>query len=110
MLGGCLGGGDRTRPQAAAGRGTVKPLAFGVRWRGTGLTNPLSRLADRLGMPVPHHPQTDAPQTQDAFRPTPGQLALLRRLTYERGATIPWPRTRSQADRAISRLSTGGAR
>ncbi len=60
-------------------------------------------------MPDPHHPETDVPRTPAAFRPTPGQLALLRRLTYERGATIPWPRTRSQADRAIARLS-GGAR
>lgn len=61
-------------------------------------------------MPDPHHPEARLAGTPDPFRPTPGQLALLRRLTYERGATIPWPRTRSQAERAIARLETGGSR
>ena len=61
-------------------------------------------------MPDPHHPESHLPGTPDPFRPTPGQLALLRRLAYERGATIPWPRTRSQAHRAIARLTSEGPR
>ena len=42
--------------------------------------------------------------TTSAFEPTHEQLSLLRRLTQERGSTLPWPRTRAQADRAIQRL------
>ena len=45
---------------------------------------------------MPEHP---AP-----YRPTPRQLALLRRLAHERGVTFPWPSTRAQASRAIDRL------
>ena len=67
-------------------------------------------------MPDPHHPQAGSPDVLAAYRPTPGQLALLRRLTFERGATTPWPKTRAQAARAIRRLAAdrptaiGGAR
>lgn len=42
--------------------------------------------------------------TTTAFAPTREQLSVLRRLTQERGTTLPWPRTRAQADRAIQRL------
>jgi hypothetical protein len=68
------------------------------------LTNPLSRLADRLGVPDPHQAEDDMPDTPAAYRPTPRQLALLRRLAHERGVTFPWPSTRAQASRAIDRL------
>jgi hypothetical protein len=54
-------------------------------------------------MPDPHHQEVRMSGTT-VFAPTSEQLALLRRLTQERGTTLPWPRTRAQADRAIHRL------
>jgi len=46
----------------------------------------------------------DSPLSQSTLKPTPKQLAFLRRLAHQTGTTFTLPHTRRQASRQIAAL------